>query len=138
MLSLGAEKATQTKTLFRKLFLPLYLNLKFKRMSKYQVVDKQPKFHLNMKDLPHQLDQPVRCIKLYYVKPKVNTYSYRDSDMMDHSCLLDWLWMAARKLCGGVRHKGHFHCQHKMTLLKCQGPGVIKWADGAGWLWYDF
>lgn len=40
MLPLGAEKATQTKTLLKNYFLPLHLNLKFKRMLKYQVVDK--------------------------------------------------------------------------------------------------
>ena len=85
-----------------------------------------------MKYLPHKLDQPFPCTKFYYVKAKANTYSDRDSDMTEHSRLLDRPWTAARKLCGGVRHKGHFHCQHKMTLLECQGPGVIKWADGAG------
>ena len=99
-------------------------------MLKYQVIYNQSKFHLGLKYLPYKLDQLFQFIKFYYIKPKVNTYSYSDSDMMEYSHLLNWPWMEARKLCGGTRHKGHFHYQHKMTLLKCQKPGVIKWADG--------
>lgn len=58
-------------------------------MLKYQVIDKQPKFYLSMKHLPYQLDQLFQFIKFYYIKPKVNTHSYRDSDMMEHSRLLN-------------------------------------------------
>lgn len=52
-------------------------------MLKYQVIDKQPKFYLSMKHLPYQLDQLFQFIKFYYIKPKVNTHSYRDSDIYD-------------------------------------------------------
>lgn len=89
MLHLGAKQAAQTKTYFRKLFLPQYLKFQFKRMLKYQVVDQQPKFHLSMKYLPQKLDQPFQFIEFCYIKPKVNTYSYGNSDMMEHGHLLN-------------------------------------------------
>lgn len=87
MLHFWAKESVQTKTYFRKLILPLYLNLQFKTTLKYQVVDKQP-VHLNMEHSPLPITSAFPIYKVHYMKSNVKTCFYRGSDIVKHSHLL--------------------------------------------------